>query len=324
MGTATTTCAERILEETVPPRNKWMRLALASVGQQRKTKRCPPLPRLDGRRALVTGATNGIGLEIARGLLARGADLILPCRNAEKGARVRDELLRSTGATGRIDLVSMDLEDLRTVRPAAVEIAALAPRLDILIENAGIMARTRSLTPQGHEVTFGTNVLGHFLLRRLLLDAGVLPETRVVMVTGDIYVLQSACTPDYAWSGPLGGLMAYCRSKLGNLWIGAELQQRRPELTVVVVHPGAIDTDLGGKASGLSAWFKRTVMIDSELGAQTPLVCATQEGVQRGGYYHNSLGLMRLHASDPALDRAAGAKLWEVCEQLTRGGGETP
>ena len=108
--------------------------------------------------------------------------------------------------------------------------------------------------------------------------------------------------------------MAYCRSKLGNLWIAAELQARHPELSVSVVHPGAIDTDLGGQVRGVQAWFKRTFMIDAELGAQAPLLCATQEGMPRGGYYHNAIGLMRLHAEDPALDRTRAAGLWGVCE----------
>lgn len=304
-------------EETVPPHNKWIRLLVQMTGQQRKTKRCPPAPRLDGKRVLVTGATNGIGLEMARGFVDRGADLILPCRNLAKGTRVRDELQQRAGGKSRIELVPMDLADLRSVESAATQIAALAPRVDVLVENAGVAEHHRTLTPQGHEVTFGTNVLGHFLLRRRLLERGVLPAARIVAVTGDIYVLQSDCTTDYPWKGTRGGLMAYCRSKLGNLWISAELQKRHPELTVVSVHPGAIDTDLGGKATGILAWYKRTFMIDAETGAQTPLLCATQDDLRPGGYYHNTYGLLRLHADDPARDATAAARLWDLCERLT-------
>lgn len=292
------------------------RLSGAMMGQGRKTQRCPDTPRLDGKRVLITGATNGIGLEMARGVLARGADLVLPCRNADKGKRVLERLRAEGGAKARIDLVPMDLSDLRSVRGAAEQIVGLAARIDVLIENAGVWERSFALNPQGHEITFATNVLGHFALRQRLLDAGLLPRARVVIVTGDIYVLQSACTPEFAWRGPIGGMKAYCRSKLGNLWIAAELQKRHPELSVFVVHPGAIDTDLGGKATGISAWFKRTIMIDAELGAQTALICATQEGLRRGGYYHNAYGLMRLPERDPALDQAAAAALWSTCERL--------
>jgi len=305
-----------ILKETQPPANTWARVARCSIGQQRKTRRCPPTPRLDGKRTLVTGGTNGIGVEIARGLLARGADVVLPCRDLQKGSRVREELRRDAGATARIDLVPLDLADLDSVRQAAREIAAMTARIDVLVENAGVMERVPSLTPQGHERTFGINVLGHFVLRRQLLEAGLLPEARVVVLTGDIYVLQSDCTPDYWWRGAWGGLMAYCRSKLGNLWVAAELQKRHPELTVVVAHPGAIATDLGGKSGAIGTWFKRTFMLDAERGAQTPLICATQDDVRRGGYYHNVFGLVRLREQDAARNLIAAANLWALCERL--------
>lgn len=293
-----------------------VRLNGAMFSQARKTQRCPATPRLDGKRVLITGATNGIGLEMAKGVVARGADVILPCRNPEKGARVLAQLRAQAGEKARIDLVPMDLTDLDSVRAAAQQIAGGGAAIDVLIENAGVMERRYALTPQGHEVTFGINVLGHFLLRQILLERGLLPHARVIAITGDIYVLQTQCTPDYVWSGSLGGLKAYCRSKLGNLWIAAELQKRHPELTVFVVHPGAIDTDLGGKARGINAWFKRTFMIDADLGAQTALICATQDGLQKGAYYHNAYGLMHLPASDAALNAAAAAELWSTCERL--------
>ena len=305
-----------MMAESSPPANIWARLAMCSIGQQRTSRRCPPTPRLDGKRALVTGGTNGIGLEIARGLLARGASVVLPCRDLQKGGRVRESLRGTGDADARIDLVCMDLADLDSVRQAASDIAQLAPRLDLLVENAGIMERTPGLTTQGHERTFGVNVLGHFVLRQQLLGTGVLRDARVVVLTGDIYALQSDCTPDYAWRGRPGGLLAYCRSKLGNLWIAAELQKRYPELSVFVAHPGAVDTDLGGKAGAVAAWFKRTFMIDAELGAQTPLICATQDDLRRGAYYHNRFGLVRLRERDAALDAAGAARLWTLCEQL--------
>jgi NAD(P)-dependent dehydrogenase (short-subunit alcohol dehydrogenase family) len=308
----------QILGESTPPGNTWARLARSSIGQTRRTRRCPDLPRLDGKLALVTGSTNGIGLEIARGLLARGAGLILPCRSPDKGERVRRQLERQAGGKAAVTLVTMDLADLDSVRAASREIAARGAPIDVLIENAGVMERRYALTPQGHEITFAVNVLGHFALRRALLEAGLLAAARVVIVTGDIYVLEAACTPDYAWRGRAGGLRAYCRSKLGNLWIGSELQKRHPELSVFIVHPGAIDTGLGGDAGAVGNWFKRATMIDAELGAQTPLICATQDGLERGGYYHNIFGLMQLRDSDAARNQAAAAELWSLCETLTR------
>ena len=127
--------------------------------------------------------------------------------------------------------------------------------MDLLVENAGIWPQRYAQTRQGHEIAFGVNVLAHFVLRSELGAAGALGATRIVMLTGDIYILASACTPDYRWSGRVGGLRAYCRSKLGNLWIAAGLVERSPGLEVRVVHPGVVATGLGGDVGTLGALF---------------------------------------------------------------------
>jgi len=293
------------------------RMLAASFGQARRTPRCPDSPRLDGRLALVTGATGGIGFEIARGLARRGAELILPCRNPAKGEALL-ERLRADGAK-RCELVAMDLEDLESVRAGAQQIEALrAGRpLDLLVENAGIWPSRYARTRQGHEIAFGVNVLAHFALRRQLAASGALARgARIVALTGDIYILESTCTPDSTWSGRNGGMRAYCRSKLGNLWIAAELLRRQPTLEVYVVHPGVVATNLGGRMGALGDAFKRLVMIPPELGAQMPLVCATQPGLANGAYYHNAHGRMRLSPRDPARDERAAAALWATCEAL--------
>ena len=92
--------------------------------------------------------------------------------------------------------------------------AAASRAVDVLVENAGVWPQRYAETREGHEIAFGVNVLAHFALRRALAAAGLLGAARVVMLTGDIYILQSACTPDYRWAGRLGGMRAYCRSKL--------------------------------------------------------------------------------------------------------------
>jgi NAD(P)-dependent dehydrogenase (short-subunit alcohol dehydrogenase family) len=189
--------------------------------------------------------------------------------------------------------------------------------VDVLVENAGPWPQRYAQTRQGYEIAFGVNVLAHFVLRRELAAAGVLRSGRVVMLTGDIYILASMCTPDFRWSGPVGGVRAYCRSKLGNLWIGAELARRSPGLEVAVVHPGVVATNLGGDAGALGNRLKRRIMISPELGAQMPLFCATQPGLESGGYWHNAHGRMRLAANDPARDTASAGKLWEICEALS-------
>ena len=304
------------LPEYAAPRSPLRRMLAASFGQARRTPRCPDTPRLDGKLAVVTGATGGIGLEIARGLARRGAALILPCRNRAKGEGVAAALRAGEGAA--VELVELDLEDLVSVRRGteAIARAAAGRPVDLLVENAGIWPQHYAETREGFEIAFGTNVLAHFALRRWLGEAGALRAARVVMLTGDIYILASTCEPKRRWSGRAGGMLAYCRSKLGNLWIGAELARRSPSLEVAVVHPGVVATNLGGDAGALGNRVKRLVMIPPELGAQMPLVCATQPGLESGGYWHNAHGRMRLAANDPARDAASAAKLWGTCEAL--------
>ena len=305
-----------VLPEYAAPTQALRRMLGASFRQAARTPRCPDAPRLDGRLAVVTGATGGIGLEIARGLARRGAALILPCRGLAKGARVAEALRAAAAPGASIDLVEMDLEDLVSVRRGAEAIARTAAgrAVDVLVENAGIWPQRYAETRQGFEIAFGVNVLAHFVLRRDLVAAGVLDRARVVVLTGDIYILASECTPDYRWSGRLGGMRAYCRSKLGNLWIAAELVKRSPALEVTVVHPGVVATSLGGDVGAIGNRLRRLVMLSPELGAQMPLFCATQPGLESGGYWHNVHGRMRLAANDPARKEAAAARLWEACE----------
>jgi NAD(P)-dependent dehydrogenase (short-subunit alcohol dehydrogenase family) len=297
------------------PRSPLRRLLSASFRQSARSLRCPESPRLDGRRALVTGATGGIGLAIVHGLARRGAQLILPCRHLAKAERVASTLRDASGAA--VELVEMDLEDLASVRSGADRIASLAGGrpLDLLVENAGVWPQRYSETRQGFEIAFGVNVLAHFALRERLRAAGLLESARVVILTGDIYVLASTCTPERRWTGPLGGMRAYCRSKLGNLWVGFELARRRPELSVAVVHPGVVATNLGGDFGAAGAWLRRQIMIPPELGAETPLFCATQP-VESGSYWHNVHGRMRLAPDDPASDAEAARRLFDRCAAL--------
>jgi NAD(P)-dependent dehydrogenase (short-subunit alcohol dehydrogenase family) len=309
------------LPEYAAPSGALRRLVGSSLRQAARTRRCPDTPRLDRKLAVVTGATGGIGLEIARGLAQRGAALILPCRNLRKGEQTAQDIRSTVGEGVSIELVEMDLEDLESVRRAASEITrAVAGRsLELLVENAGIWPQRYAQTRQGHEIAFGVNLLAHFALRRELRRLGALTAGRVVVLTGDIYVLASECTPDFRWSGPIGGMQAYCRSKLGNLWIAAELARRSPALEVRTVHPGTVATNLGGELSTFGSWIKRQIMIAPEQGAQMPLLCATQPGLESGGYWHNIHGRMRLAPEDPASDAASAAKLWETCEALAAG-----
>jgi NAD(P)-dependent dehydrogenase (short-subunit alcohol dehydrogenase family) len=296
--------------------NRLHRLATAIWRQEARTLRCPDAPRLDGKRALVTGGNAGIGLATCAGLLRRGAEVVMAARNPVKGAAAREALLREAPAGASLQPVTLDLADLRSVHACARTLTERHAPLDIAICNGGIWPQRYESSPQGHELAFATNVLGHFALLRELIGANAVhPDARIVVVTGDIYVMARECTPDYRFDGALGGMRAYCRSKLGNIWIARELQRRHPELHVAIAHPGVVATDLGGAPPPRFDGIRRRLMLPTVLGAQTPLFCATQP-LAKGVYVHNTLGEVALEGNDPGADRAAAERLWDVCAVL--------
>jgi NAD(P)-dependent dehydrogenase (short-subunit alcohol dehydrogenase family) len=292
------------------------RMFQAMWRQRSRSLWCPDNPRLDGKRALVTGGNAGIGLEISRGLVKRGAELIIAARNPASGQAAANEL---TSAGGKVGFVPLDLADLKSVRAAAraLEDVCRGHQLDILIHNAGVWPTRYQQSAQGFEIAFATNVLGHYALTEALLSNGVLaPTARVIVQTGDIYVMAKDCTPDFRYSSALGGQAAYCRSKLGNLWYASELQRRYPGLAVYVAHPGVVASGLVDVGGRFGAFVKRQLLLSPLAGAQTCLLLATQDHFERGGYYHNTLGRMLLQADDPAMNSSKAVALWELLERL--------
>jgi NAD(P)-dependent dehydrogenase (short-subunit alcohol dehydrogenase family) len=298
----------------VPPRALPFRLLGSIWRQKARCVRCPDAPRLDGKLAVVTGGNAGIGVEIVRGLAERGAEVILAARTAATAEAARAAISKETGA--KLHVVPLDLTDLALVRAASDAIAKIAGarRIDILVNNAGVWPQAHATTKQGHELAFGVNLLAHHVLVRRLVDAKALRAgSRVVVVTGDIYIRARECTSDFTYTGTSAGALAYARSKLGNLWFAFELQRRQPDLEVVVVHPGVVASNLGGQAP--PAFVRNVMMIALEEGAQAPLFCATQP-IEKGAYYHNALGRMLLRAPDPAADPEAAKGLWARLDEL--------
>jgi retinol dehydrogenase-12 len=295
-----------------------IRLVRAIFGQSSRTPKCPETPRLEGKIAVVTGGNAGIGLEISHGLAKRGAEVIIAARNSATAAEACTSIAAQTGA--KLDHVPLDLADLTSVIAAADALRNILSgrRVDILVANAGIWPSKYAKTAQGHEIAFGVNTLGHHVLITRMLARGLVAENaRIVLLTGDIYIRAKKCTSDFTYETSGGGALAYCRSKLGNLWFGAELQRRHPNLETCIVHPGVVDSGLSGESSAFGAWMKRVMMIDTEAGAQTPLWCATQANVRRGAYYHNTMGRLLLSERDPAADAEGAARLWARLEDLS-------
>lgn len=295
-----------------------LRLLKAITRQSALTPKCADTPRLDGQVALVTGGNAGIGLHIAQGLAVRGAEVVIAARSEQAARGVAS---RIAGATGRqVHVVRVDLSDLGSVTHCIDALAGLlAGRLlQCYVQNAGVWPRRHALSAQGHEIAFATNVLGHFALTRGLLAGGLLaPAARIVIQTGDIYIMSRDCSPDFRYSGAYGGMLAYCRSKLGNLWCGRELQRRHPALEVLIAHPGVVASGLVAVGGGLGSAVRRSMLLAPEAGAQTALVLATQPGLGGGAYFHNTAGRMQLAADDPGNDTAGAARLWQVLEELS-------
>ena len=294
------------------------RLRTSIVGQRRQISSCPSLPQLRGKIAVVTGANDGIGKETARGLLERGAEVIMLCRNIDKAEQARRGFLAEGLNARSMCLIECDLADLDSVKAAAqaVNYYLHGSKIDILVENAGVWARHYDETEQGHEINFGTNVLGHFALRRELMTGSLALRARIIILTGDFYIMAEGCSPSYHWHSRLGAMRAYNRSKLGNFWIARELQRRHPDLNVFAVHPGVVASGLGGGGK-FAAWLKRALLITPQDGAQTTLMCASQEDLTHGSYYHNVHGECELDNADPATNDEAAARLWARCMEMT-------
>jgi NAD(P)-dependent dehydrogenase (short-subunit alcohol dehydrogenase family) len=280
---------------------------------------CPSEPRLDGRRALVTGGNAGIGLEISRGLVLRGAEVIMGARNEQSALHA---IATFPSSAAKATFLSLNLADLESVRLAALELQRNlnGQQVDILIHNAGIWPQVYQQSAQGFEIAFATNVLGHYALTRTLFEQSVLsPTARVIVQTGDIYIMTSECTEDYRYKNALGGQAAYCRSKLGNLWYAHELQRRFPSFEVYVAHPGVVASGLVTVGGRIGAYVKRKILLNPTEGAQMCLLLATQSNLIRGAYYHNTLGRMILRPQDPAMNMEKAQALWTLLERLSTG-----
>ena len=211
----------------------------------------------------------------------------------------------------------MDLGDLNSVQRAVGEINAIlgSEKVDILCANAGISPSKYATSVQGFETAFAVNCLGHHALIMTLMKRQTLAQdARIVGTTGDIYCLSKDCKPDFRYRGR--GIRAYCRSKLGNVWQYRQLAKRFPDLTVVLVHPGVVATELEGANTGISGFAKRMMMISPQLGAQASLIAATQPFLS-GSYFHNIHGIMNLTSDDAGMDDEKSDHFWNQLENLT-------
>src|SRR6185437_5578500 len=210
---------------------------------------------LTGRIALVTGANSGIGYEVAGTFAGHGAHVIMACRDAEKARRARDKL-ESELDRSSLELLDLDLADLVSVRRAADDVRATHARLDLLVNNAGVMGTPYRQTADGFELQMATNHLGHFALTGLLLDRIVTTErSRIVTVSSHMHRVGRLRPADVAGTAPRNAWVTYGTTKLANLLFTAELTRRLgaaglPTLAVAA-HPGWTRSNLAGSGAAL-------------------------------------------------------------------------
>ena len=295
------------------------------------------MPDLTGRRALVTGVTSGLGRHVALELARRGAEVVLAARSEAKLDGLVGQLCR-TLPTARVRPLRLDLADLKSVRRAAAEASSYGP-LDVLVNNAGVMAAPHRSTVDGFELHYGTNHLGHFALTGLLLpQLAASGGARVVTVSSQFHrAVRSVPLGDRTMhSGHYQRWIAYARSKLANLLFAFELQRRATaagsDLLSLAAHPGYAATELHSKGAqiGGASLQEKIMGLGVKLGAQSSadgawpmLYAATAPGVPGGAFVGPSkrmetIGPPKLtKGSAHSRDEAAARRLWEVSEQLT-------
>ncbi|WP_395308474.1 SDR family NAD(P)-dependent oxidoreductase [Mycobacterium sp. AMU20-3851] len=284
------------------------------------------IPDQTGRVAVITGANTGLGFETARALAARGAQVVLAVRNTEKGKQAADRI------SGTVSVQELDLTSLDSIRVAATQLRADHPKIDLLINNAGVMTTPKGVTKDGFELQFGTNHLGHFALTGLLLDAILdVDGARIVTVSSNGHKMGGAIHWDDLQSErSYNRMRAYTQSKLANLMFTYELQRRlapRGKTIAVAAHPGTSITEL---ARNIPRPAERAFLTVAPLiaqsaaaGALPSLRAATDPGVL-GGQYYGPDGIAQqkgapvvVASSAQSYDTDLQRRLWAVSQELT-------
>src|SRR5258706_4540319 len=294
------------------------------------------IPDQKGRVVIVTGGNSGIGYEAALVLAGRNARVISAVRSVDKGEQAA-QIMRQRSPEAEVKVMALDLADLKSVRSFAAAFLASYDRLDILINNAGVMALPQVQTVDGFEMQFGTNHLGHFALTGLFLPALIAtPHARVVTVSSGVHTSGDIHFDDLQWKKKYDRWGAYAQSKLANLLFAYELQRRfaASDINAISVgcHPGYAATNLqfaGPQMEGsvIKQWMMSTGNFlfaqSQEVGALPILFHAIASPVN-GCDYIGPIGAdgMRGHpdkvmSNDKSYNEALATRLWIVSEQLT-------
>lgn len=272
------------------------------------------------KHVLITGANEGIGKATAHALAQKGFAVIMACRNMEKAESALAEIKQRTG-NRNVELLPLDLSDLNSVQQAAKLYRERYPRLDVLLNNAGIITSVLEKTAQGFERQFGVNHLGHYLLTRLLLDlVEAAPEPRIVNVSSHLHyrgeldfgTLRGENADHY------DGLKAYGQSKLANILFTRELARRYPNIACNALHPGVVRTRFGNKPGSYYSPFWtlfKPLLVTPEKGARTSVLLASDPSLAgtTGQYFWPRRGAR--YPSRIAQNPELALQLWNWSEE---------
>jgi NAD(P)-dependent dehydrogenase (short-subunit alcohol dehydrogenase family) len=280
---------------------------------------------MTGMVVLITGGNTGIGLETAIGLARKGAHVVITSRDSTRGDAAREEIVSRSGNES-VDVMQLDLASFASVRAFAAAFLDRYDRLDVLIDNAGLVLGRRSVTEDGNETTFQVNHLGHFLLTALLRDRLIASApSRIVVVTSDAHksARHGVDFEDLQSERKYRSFAVYSKTKLANILFTRELarQLEGTGVTVNCAHPGFVASRFGrdgdiGLLGGIVMPLLRPFALTAEQGAQTSIYLASDPAVDgiSGAYW---VKCAPVTPSDPALDDVAARRLWEVSEHLT-------
>ncbi|HEX9898390.1 MAG TPA: SDR family oxidoreductase [Candidatus Methylomirabilis sp.] len=273
---------------------------------------------LTGRVAIVTGATSGIGKEIARKLAGLGATVVLACRSEERGCAAMDEIVRATGNL-HVQVMPADLSSQSSIRRFVRQFLATYPEIHVLVNNAAVYLPERRLSPDGIETTWATNVLGYHLLSRLLLERlKASAPARIVNVASTFADGLDLTDPEFH-RRPYDGVAAYRQSKQANRMLTWALAERLvgTGVTANAVHPGGVATgiyrELRGIKGALVRGWVRLIKTGPREGADTPTWLATSPDVANvsGKFWASRRELPCIFRDPSAIER-----LWELCDRM--------
>ena len=273
---------------------------------------------MKGKVCLVTGASSGIGKEIAKGLARTGATAVMVGRNRQRAEAARDEIIGET-ANDSVELMISDFSSFDAVRRLAADFKGRHARLDVLVNNAGTIPAKLELSADGYEMQFAVNHLAYFLLTNLLLGTiKASAPARIVNTASGVHTRGRIDFDNLRGENRYGFLRAYGRSKLANILFTYELAGRLEGtgVTVNCFTPGMTKTDLGRYLRGVSGFFFRRMGRSPGEGAETAIYLATSPDVAgvTGKYFADC---REARSSEASHDAATARRLWEVSEKAT-------